>query len=528
MAVEVNYMQAVRLFLQHLKASNMTQRWLKSFERTFKGSFKRFIAGELIVYPLSLDKIRNLYSKNRQYAFTYSLKSFHSFIHGNPHLTNGSFGHAFSEMEALLSELSKVTLRNIKKDVLKIITIDIDELAVSQIPDKVIRDCMRSSSNFTFVRGRRFFKFLIHGNMLDSKYLPVYASKIRTFIEQSEQGPLSYQAAELPVDRLNVEQACRVFLNHLCQENTLRYEAVRTLYYHISSFSQFLGPRKKISAITRDEIIGYLNHLEIEHSYSPSSKAAVLTTLRSFFRFLATQKLIKHNPTGNIRVKKVKKIDKTAFSEEELTLILTAAYLNYQQYENLLTVDSTLTLKRWLAARDWAIICLLICTGLRSKEIASLKTDSIDFRERVINIEGKGDSTYRIRERIIPLTEPVALSAVEIYLRLRPASIFDHLFLSARIEPLKTCGFAKVVKNMKKKLFPQKRLTITQIRKSFISLCAQKGIDDLILRKIMGHSSLATTMRYYLTVREQYLKEVWEKNNPLLYFSKREFEEWTI
>ena len=271
-----------------------------------------------------------------------------------------------------------------------------------------------------------------------------------------------------------------------------------------------------------------MNHLEVEHGYSPSSKAAVLTTLRSFFRFLAAQKLIKHNPTGNIRIKKVKKIDKTALSEEELTLILTAAYLNYQQYENVVTVDSTLTLKRWLAARDWAIICLLICTGLRSKEIASLKTDSIDFRERAINIEGKGDNTYRIRERIIPLTEPVALSAVEIYLKLRPASIFDHLFLSARIEPLKTCGFAKVIKNMKKKLFPQKRLTITQIRKSFVSLCAQKGIDDLILRQIMGHSSLATTMRYYLTVREQYLKEVWEKNNPLLYFSKREFEEWTI
>ncbi|KKK91052.1 hypothetical protein LCGC14_2716830, partial [marine sediment metagenome] len=196
MAVEVNYMQAVRLFLQHLKASNMTRRWLKSFERTFKGSFKRFIAGELIVYPLSLDKIRNLYSKNRQYAFAYSLRRFHSFIHGNPHLQNATFGHAFSEIEALLSELSKVTLRNIKKDVLKIITIDIDELAVSQIPDKLIRDCMRSSSNFTFVRGRRFFKFLIHGNMLASRYLPVYASKIRTFIEQTP---------ELPVDHLNVE-----------------------------------------------------------------------------------------------------------------------------------------------------------------------------------------------------------------------------------------------------------------------------------------------------------------------------------
>jgi len=81
---------------------------------------------------------------------------------------------------------------------------------------------------------------------------------------------------------------------------------------------------------------------------------------------------------------------------------------------------------------------------------------------------------------------------------------------------------------MKDELFHKKSLTITQIRKSFVNLCAQKGIDPLILRQIMGHNSLATTMKYYLTVREQNLREVWEKNNPLLYFSKKEFEEWTI
>ncbi|MBA7541114.1 Tyrosine recombinase XerD [subsurface metagenome] len=133
-----------------------------------------------------------------------------------------------------------------------------------------------------------------------------------------------------------------------------------------------------------------------------------------------------------------------------------------------------------------------------------------------------------MRERIIPVTEPIALSAVEIYLSLRPKSIFDYLFLNIHLEPLKTYGFVEVVNNIKKQLFPQKSLTITQIRKSFVSLCAEKGIDPLCLRQIMGHNSLATTMKYYLTVQEQQLREVWEQNNPLLYFSKKEFEEWTI
>jgi site-specific recombinase XerD len=312
------------------------------------------------------------------------------------------------------------------------------------------------------------------------------------------------------------------------QVKTLCYEAIRTKYYHILAFTQFIGANKKTSLITRDDIFSYLNYLELERVYSRGAKAAILTVLRCFFAFFAAGGLIKTNPTANIKIKKEKKIDKTALSEEELTTIFTAAYLKYQPYEGISPTDSRLTLERWLAARDWAIICLLICTGLRRKEIASLKTDSIDFRQRVIKVTGKGDNTYQVRERIIPVTEPITLSAVEIYLSLRPKSIFAHLFLSTHLEPLKTYGFAKVVNNMKQELFPQKSLTITKIRKSFVSLCAEKGIDPLILRQIMGHNSLATTMKYYLTVQEQQLRELWEQNNPLIYFSEKEFEEWTI
>ncbi len=40
-----------------------------------------------------------------------------------------------------------------------------------------------------------------------------------------------------------------------------------------------------------------------------------------------------------------KKNDKTAISEEELTLIFKSTYNNYQQYENVLLTDYKLTLK---------------------------------------------------------------------------------------------------------------------------------------------------------------------------------------
>ena len=49
-----------------------------------------------------------------------------------------------------------------------------------------------------------------------------------------------------------------------------------------------------------------------------------------------------------------------------------------------------------------------------------------------------------------------------------------------------------------------------------------------MLKQIMGHQSLVTTMKYYLSIREQQLREVWENNNPLRYFSKKEWEGWIL
>jgi len=81
--------------------------------------------------------------------------------------------------------------------------------------------------------------------------------------------------------------------------------------------------------------------------------------------------------------------------------------------ENVLLTDYKLTLERWLAARDLAIISMLICTGIRTKEIASLHIDSVDLRERVIKIKGKGDGAHKIRCSII-IDEYVAAMALSI------------------------------------------------------------------------------------------------------------------
>ena len=392
---------------------------------------------------------------------------------------------------------------------------DIDQLLLSHIPHELIQKCMSSTRNFTLRTAKKFFKFLIHAGMLDPGFLPARKTLL---IELINQPPDKLSAT------MSLQQASRAFTKHVWENKTLLYEAVRTRYMHLQSFATWLGADKRIGDIRRDDIRSYLEYLQQERGYRATSAAATLTALRTFFAFFLTSGVLKTNPTATLRVKTPKTRPLPALSEQQLTQIITTAYLNYRQYEETLPSNHNQVLLRWLAARDWAIVSLLITTGIRCKEIARLHTDSIDLKQRFIKINGKGDPRHTVRERIIPVT----LSSIETYLGLRPQCIFPHLFVSSRLEPLHSSGFREVIQKIARSSQISTKLRMTHMRASFASLCATKGIDPLILKQIMGHSSLTTTMKYYLTIREHQLKEAWENSNPLRYFSKKEWEQWIL
>ena len=521
MPIQINYDEALGMFLNHLRKTNVSEKQIKRVEQPLRNAVKRMIARELPVYPLNLSKTNAVYSRARRYEFKYAFNRFTAFLHNNPDLQSLSFHEALQEMEKQLCYLGTGSLTNIKLKILRIVKFDVGEMAVRRISEKVIQKCMNGTANYPYLFGRGFFRFLIHRGFLPTRYLTRKKSRILERIAK---------ASESIRDPLTIEQASLLYARHILKEKCLQESAVLAQYYHLNIFSRFVGPQKRVSAINQEDVLRYLRDLEFSRSYNSQSRATALGSVRRLFAFFLAGGTVQHNPTTGIRVKKVQKIDKTILSEEELTLIFTEAYLKYRQYEEMSTLDSRSTYHRWMAARDWAIISVLICTGIRAKEMAALRTDSVDLRQRMIKIDGKGDPTYyRIRERVIPLTEPIALTALEIYLSLRPESIFPHLFLaSQQLQPLTWLGFWHVLRKFKIKLFPDKPFTITQIRKSFVSLCAQKGLDPLILKQIMGHNSLATTMKYYLSVKQQYLKEAWENNNPLIYYSQKEWQAWLI
>jgi integrase/recombinase XerC len=392
-------------------------------------------------------------------------------------------------------------------------------LPVSQIPQPLINDCMHLSHPFSFRIGRRFLTFLIHAGYLDASLLPTRSTTLRRVIEQ---------APTEVTPHASLLQAVGIFVRHLSLHTSLLSSAIRTRYSHIMLFARWMGPHSRLDSVRRQHIREYLRYLAETRHYRAVSRAGVLSELRAFFAYFVTAGLVKSDPTRGFRVKKPRKQPPMALDEQQLTTLLTASYLGYRRVEQTAGRRGFPRCLHWLAARDWAIVSLLVTTGIRAKEIMSLHTDAVDLQSRLIRISGKGDRRHIVRQRIIPVSEPFTLAALESYLRLRPRCLYPHLFLSPRLQPLGYSGFQNVLRTAATHAALPHGLTITEIRRAFISLCAHKGIDPLLLRQLMGHSSLATTMKYYLSIQQQHLKQLWENTNPLRYFSPQECKTWIL
>ncbi len=49
------------------------------------------------------------------------------------------------------------------------------------------------------------------------------------------------------------------------------------------------------------------------------------------------------------------------------------------------------------------------------------------------------------------------------------------------------------------------------LRHSFASFCSEKGMDQLVLMKLMGHSDFNTTQKYYISISNKRKKLAMEK-----------------
>ncbi len=164
--------------------------------------------------------------------------------------------------------------------------------------------------------------------------------------------------------------------------------------------------------------------------------------------------------------------------------------------------------RKWVQARDVAVLTLLYGCGLRISEALSLTADDLPLGE-TLRITGKGG-----KERIVPLIRP-ARQAIEAYLALVPYACQPGapLFRAIRGGPLAPRTIQKVMEQSRLQLGLPSSATPHALRHSFATHLLNAGGDLRAIQELLGHASLSTTQMYAHTSRER-LKRVYRAAHP--------------
>jgi len=193
-------------------------------------------------------------------------------------------------------------------------------------------------------------------------------------------------------------------------------------------------------------------------------------------------------------------------------------FLTQKETSRLFDTKKTLRyMNKYQLIRDYLILALLYSTGIRRTELKNLKVSDIDLKSGLITVLGKGN-----KQRVAPMGEST-IADVENYLSIRNAFLIEKgqeqadLFLNKNGEDLSVRSINRLVSKYAK----QQGLEFTPhtLRHSFATHLLENGADLLLIKEILGHSSLSTTQKYTHVTAES-MKKQYKTAHPRSGFNK--------
>jgi integrase/recombinase XerD len=286
------------------------------------------------------------------------------------------------------------------------------------------------------------------------------------------------------------------YREYLRFEKLLLPNTIDSYLRDLKRFTVFLEASKinNYYELSKEQILDFLQILH-EEGKSESSISRMLSTLRSFYKFLVIEKRCHKNPWVQVNNPiKLKKI---------------LVVLRIEEVEKFL---ESVPYSTALEIRDRAMLEILYSCGLRVSEIVNLKMQNIDLDEELLRFIGKGD-----KERIVPIGEK-ALSFLKKYLKTSRFKIkkefrSDYIFLNRSGKRITRQGFWKILKKYAKKINMDKNLYPHIFRHSFATHMLQRGADIRTVQELLGHSNISTT-EIYASLDKEHIKDIYFKYHP--------------
>ena len=219
-----------------------------------------------------------------------------------------------------------------------------------------------------------------------------------------------------------------------------------------------------------------------------------LSSLRSFYLYLLKIGEIQVSPLETIPSLKFYAEKQIPISEEEM-----------ENLGEILESESDNFLEK-------LIIETLYQTGMRKSELCNILLEQVDFSKSEISIKGKGN-----KQRVVPISENL-LKQMREYMVIRKPNEDSGIYFFVRENGKKLSEkFVYSVVNRYLSLITLKKKKSPHIlRHSFATHVLNNGAEISKVKKILGHSSLASTQVYTNGNIEQ-LKRVFNQAHPRAY-----------
>jgi integrase/recombinase XerD len=291
----------------------------------------------------------------------------------------------------------------------------------------------------------------------------------------------------------------RGYKNYLQIEKSLSNNTVDAYCRDIIKLNEFFNNElitKKINELSYQDFQSYLSHLN-KQKINARSQSRVISSIRSFFKYLLLEKIVEENPSDLLENPKTgKKLPEFLTIKEVDELV--------QQIDR----------SKSDGERNLAIIEVLYGCGLRVTELIELKISEIYWKEGFIRVIGKGN-----KERLIPLGKiaskhlKVYLNEVRIHQKLSNEFI-DHVFLNKNGKKLSRVMVFKIIKRLTELAGIKKNVSPHTLRHSFATHLVEGGADLRAVQEMLGHQSITTT-EIYTHLDKNYLKQSILDHHPL-------------
>lgn len=298
----------------------------------------------------------------------------------------------------------------------------------------------------------------------------------------------------------NVKKYLNLFVEYLQIEKNYSQYTIVNYVHDIEDFFSFMKAEgvDQVQDVTYSDIRIYLTELHTKN-YSRKSISRKISSLRSFYKLLLREKVVKENPFTLVTLpKRELKIPRVLFSEE---------------IEKLFSISNV---NEPLGQRDQALLEILYATGIRVAECCQIQVSDLDLTVSTVLVHGKGK-----KQRYVPFGS-YAQDALERYLKdgrqklmkkLSPTENHSYVFVNSRGKPLTSRGVRYIFDQLLKRTAMTIRISPHTFRHTFATHMLNEGADMRSVQELLGHAHLSST-QVYTHVTKEHLRKTYLSHHP--------------